>query len=471
MNVFVNNQGIINKKKKKASYNFDYNGLLRTIELFDTVLMMLPFALCWFLYYSNKIISPYHNKGNWLVIAIYMILFIMFGRIYEGFLISMRRSSEIAFSQSLASFFADAIMYLIILLLTKKFVSLVPLLLVFCTQIILAIACAHLLQFWFFHTFEAKRTAVVYDERQGMEAMIKEYGLDRRFKILRTVSASECLSNKFKPINDVDVIFLFGVHSHDRNIILKRCISRGIDVYMLPCIGDILVSGAQKMHLFYLPMLRASRYSPSPEYAFVKRLFDIVASALAIVITSPVMLITTAAVKLNDGGPVLYKQRRLTKDRKEFTILKFRSMRVDAEKDGIARLSTGDNDDRITPVGRLIRKTRIDELPQLINILKGDMSVVGPRPERPEIAYQYEKELPEFALRLQVKAGLTGYAQVYGKYNTSPYDKLQMDLMYISNAGIWEDLSIMFATIKILFMKESTEGVAEGQTTASAENH
>ena len=156
----------------------------------------------------------------------------------------------------------------------------------------------------------------------------------------------------------------------------------------------------------------------------------------------------------------------MIKDRKEFYVLKFRSMRVDAEKDGVARLSTGDNDDRITPVGKVIRKFRLDELPQLINILEGSMSIVGPRPERPEIAEQYEKELPEFALRLQAKAGLTGYAQVYGKYNTEPYDKLMMDLMYISNPSFTEDLKIMFATIKVLFEPESTDGVDEGKTTA-----
>jgi len=147
-------------------------------------------------------------------------------------------------------------------------------------------------------------------------------------------------------------------------------------------------------------------------------------------------------------------------------VLKFRSMRVDAEKDGVARLSSGDKDDRITPIGKVIRKVRIDELPQLFNILFGDMSIVGPRPERPEIAEQYVKELPEFELRLQAKAGLTGYAQVYGKYNTTPYDKLQMDLMYIASPSVLADLKIMFATIKILFMPESTEGIAEGTTTA-----
>ena len=191
------------------------------------------------------------------------------------------------------------------------------------------------------------------------------------------------------------------------------------------------------------------------------------ACGLATVILSPVFLVTAIAIKANDGGPVFYKQTRLTKDGKLFDVLKFRSMRVDAEKDGVARLSTGDQDDRITPVGRFIRKVRIDELPQLLNILKGDMTICGPRPERPELAAQYERELPEFRLRLQAKAGLTGYAQVYGKYNTTPYDKLMMDLMYIAHPSFWQDLQIMFATVKILFMRESTEGVAAGQTTAA----
>ena len=179
------------------------------------------------------------------------------------------------------------------------------------------------------------------------------------------------------------------------------------------------------------------------------------------------MLLTAIAIKIYDRGPVFYKQCRLTKDGKEFYVLKFRSMAVDAEQDGVARLSTGENDSRITPVGKVIRKTRIDELPQFINILKGEMSVVGPRPERPEIAREYEKELPEFSLRLQAKAGLTGYAQVYGKYNTSPYDKLQMDLMYLAKPSLWEDLRIMFATVKILFIPDSTEGIEEGQIIAS----
>ena len=193
-------------------------------------------------------------------------------------------------------------------------------------------------------------------------------------------------------------------------------------------------------------------------YRFVKRGFDIVASAVGLVVLSPLMLLSASLIKAYDGGPVLYKQVRLTKNGKRFKIIKFRSMRVDAEEDGVARLSTGDRDPRITPVGHFLRSCRLDELPQLINILRGDMSVVGPRPERPEIAAEYEKLLPDFKLRLQVKAGLTGYAQVYGKYNTNPCEKLKLDLLYINEMNVLTDVELIFHTFRILFSKESTEG-------------
>ena len=271
-------------------------------------------------------------------------------------------------------------------------------------------------------------------------------------------------------LDDVEVVFLNDVRSIDRNEILKYCVERDIEVYMTPRIGDTIMSSARSIHMFHLPMLLVERYRPSPLYLFAKRCFDIFASLVAITVFSPVLLVTAIAIKLNDGGPVFYTQERLTKNAKRFKIYKFRSMRVDAEKDGVARLSTGDQDDRITSVGRFIRKVRIDELPQLFNILKGDLSVVGPRPERPEIAAQYEKDMPEFRLRLQAKAGLTGYAQVYGKYNTRPYDKLKMDLIYISHPSVVEDLRICFATVKILFMPESTEGFTEEQHTAIEES-
>ena len=189
---------------------------------------------------------------------------------------------------------------------------------------------------------------------------------------------------------------------------------------------------------------------------------DLVIAVLGLVITSPILLIVAVCIKVCDGGPVFFFQERCTLGGKVFRICKFRSMIVDAEKDGKSRPAT-DDDDRITPVGKVIRKTRIDELPQLFNVLKGDMSIVGPRPERVEHVEIYTKEIPEFVYRMKVKGGLTGYAQVYGKYNTTAYDKLKMDLMYIENYSFLLDVKLILMTIKVMFMKASTEGFSEKQ--------
>lgn len=441
--------------------------LLRAVKLFNAILVTIPFGIAWYWFYSDTVAAPYYNKGNWVVIALFFILYITYGRVYEAFRITLSRISELIGSQLLALIISDTIMYAVTWLLTKHFPEVVPMFGVLAIQFFLSAVWCLMAHRWYFGVFRAKRTAIIYDMREGMEHLISEYGLDHKFDVRATASVQDALNNTLDILNGVDVVFLCGVHSHERNIILKQCIVRNVQVYVIPRIGDVIMSGAEQMHMFHLPMLRVGRYNPNPEYLFIKRAFDILVSGVALIALSPIMLAVAIAIKATDGGPAFYKQCRLTKDGKRFDVLKFRSMRVDAEKDGVARLSTGDNDDRITPVGKFIRKCRLDELPQLINILVGDMSLVGPRPERPEIAVQYHDELPEFALRLQAKAGLTGYAQVYGKYNTTPYDKLQMDLMYIANPSFVEDLKIMFATVKILFIPESTEGVAQGQTTAT----
>lgn len=430
------------------------------VKLGNVALITLPFLVVWFHFYADRTASPYYYWGNWVVVALFFVLYILFCRIYDGFLISINRISEIVYSQALSSVISDFLLYAVICLLSKRLVNPLPLFGALVVQVLLSGLWAYCAHRWYFSKFPAKRTAVIYDVREGLERLVEEYGLEKKFKIQIAMNVQQALANK-ELLNRMETVFLSGIHSHDRNILLKYCVEKDINVYVIPRIGDVLMSGAQSMHMFHLPMLQVGRYHPSPVYLFLKRGFDILASGIATVIMSPVFAATAIAIKRYDGGPVFYKQQRLTKDGKIFEVLKFRSMRVDAEKDGVARLSTGDKDDRITPVGRFIRKVRIDELPQLLNILKGDMTICGPRPERPEIAAQYEEELPEFRLRLQAKAGLTGYAQVYGKYNTTPYDKLVMDLMYIAHPSFLQDLQIMFATVKILFMKESTEGFAQ----------
>ncbi len=250
-----------------------------------------------------------------------------------------------------------------------------------------------------------------------------------------------------------------------RNHILKYCFEHSIRTYILPKISDIMLRGADDINLFDSPLLLARNQGFTFEQKVMKRTMDIILSLIGIVLTSPLMLLTALAILIQDGAPVIHKQTRLTMGGKEFCVYKFRSMIKDAEKDGVARLSA-EKDVRVTPVGKVIRRVRLDELPQLFNILKGDMSLVGPRPERPQIAAEYREYMPEFDYRLKVKGGLTGFAQIYGKYNTTPYDKLKLDLMYIENYSFRLDLKLIFMTVKILFMKESTEGVAEGQTTA-----
>lgn len=440
---------------------------LRTIKLLNIIMITIPFAVCWESYYNCRIASHYGYKGTLVIILLYALMYINMVRVYEGLQVSLKRISEMVYSQVLSFLFADGFIYLVIWLLAKRFLNILPGIACIAVQVIASVVWSFAAHKIYFKVCSAQKTAIVFETREGLESIISEYEMEKKFDVQLTLQAKECLCD-LSVLDDYKTVFLSGVHSHDRNIILKYCVERDIRLYIIPRVGDVIMSGAKQMHMFHLPMLRVGRYNPNPEYVIIKRIFDIIASSAAIIILSPIMAVTAIAIKAYDGGPALYKQVRLTKDGKEFEILKFRSMRVDAEANGIARLSTGDNDDRITPVGHIIRKIRFDELPQLFNILKGELSIVGPRPERPEIAAQYCEEMPEFNLRLQAKAGLTGYAQVYGKYNTTPYDKLQMDLMYIAKPSIWEDLNICFATIKILFMPESTEGVAEGQITAMA---
>ena len=185
-------------------------------------------------------------------------------------------------------------------------------------------------------------------------------------------------------------------------------------------------------------------------------------SLIALIVLSPILVITAIAIKLEDHGDIFFTQDRCTIDGRVFKIYKFRSMIMDAEKDGRPH-PAGEKDDRITKVGHIIRACRVDELPQLINILKGDMSIVGPRPERVEHVKLYTEQIEEFPFREKVKGGLTGYAQVYGRYNTTALDKLKLDLIYITNYSILLDIQIIFETVKILFRKESTEGFSEEQ--------
>ena len=443
--------------------------IIRLIKLLDIIAVTAVFGGVWMHFYASNVYRiPFYNKGNWVVIALFLVTYYYLAHLYQGFYIHISRVSEIIYAQDLAAALADAFLFAVTVLLSRRIPNVLPMLLCLLGQSGVSFCWSSLAHRWYFSHFERKKTIIIFDEMEGLEDLIAENGLDKRYDVIDTIGI-DAVDQQYidRELPKSSVVFLCCVHSHERNQIIKFCVENHISIFVIPRIGDVLMSGAQKMHLMRLPMLLVNHYSPAPEYLLLKRMLDIVISAATLIILSPLMLILALIIR-SDGGTAFYRQVRLTKDGKEFHILKFRSMKINAEEDGIAKLSTGERDDRITAIGHFIRACRMDELPQLINILKGDMSIVGPRPERPEIAAQYRETLSEFDLRLQCKCGLTGYAQVYGKYNSTPYDKLLMDLMYIAQPSLAEDVKICLATVKILFIKESTEGVAEGQTTAEA---
>ncbi len=445
--------------------------ILYLFKILITLSVTGSMFLTWFFYYNPNINLPFFEKGHYLMTVVFMVIYLVFTRVYGGFMVGTASVLDLIFSQIIAIGFTVASSYAIFTLLSYELVNPVPLIIFFAIFSIVAALWCYLADKVYFSLHKPKKTIVIFGNKESYESLKGVKGMTKRFIVEETYDSEKTTLNfLFEKIQGFDAVFMCGVPSDYRNEILKYCIAKGISCYIKPKISDTIIRGGKTIQMMNVPVYRCKRGETGLVYLVIKRFFDIVLSLIAIVISSPFMLVTAAAIKFYDGGKVFYRQVRLTKDGKEFEVIKFRSMIQDAEKDGVARLAK-DGDDRITPVGKIIRMLRLDELPQLFNILKGDMSFVGPRPERPEIAKQYEKDMPEFALRLQVKAGLTGYAQVYGKYNTPPYDKVQMDLMYVANQSIVEDLKLMLMTFKILFIPSSTEGVSADQTTARKENN
>lgn len=450
------------RKEKLALYLFK-GGI---IALFSAVLYFV-----WTTYYNPLAPTPFYRLGNYLMLALFVAIYTSFVNVYGGFAVGTSPVADIAFSQIIAVGFLQGFSYVLFSLLSYRLVSIWPFVGMFVVFSIVAVLWSLAANKVYFTIHIPKKTIVLFGNVDSYYSLKNIRSLKNRFNVVRTFNCEKTsLQELFESLKTVDAIFLCGVPSDYRNEVVKFCIANDKVAYVKPKISDTIIRGGKTIQLLNIPVYRCKRKDNSGLlYQIIKRALDIILSLIAIVISSPFMIGTAIAIKAYDRGPALYKQVRLTKNGKEFSVLKFRSMIQDAEKDGVARLAK-DGDDRITPVGKFIRMTRLDELPQLFNILKGDMSFVGPRPERPEIARQYETDMPEFALRLQVKAGLTGYAQVYGKYNTPPYDKVQMDLMYIANQSLLEDLRLMLMTFKIVFIPSSTEGVDSNQTTAKRQN-
>lgn len=440
--------------------------ILFFLSLLNIILMTVLFGVFWYKYFAGTMYAyRFYRRGNYAVILLYAVFLMFFCRMYGAMKIGQLRRVEVILSQYLSIFIANLITYMIICLLAFRMINIFP-------AVVMTFGDFAITTIWSFcagciygRIFKSWKILLIYGERPATDLFYKVEERRDKYAISDVININEGMDAIAEKVKDFEAVIIGDINARQRNDVLKYCYGNGIRAYVIPKISDIILMGSDRIHIFDTPFLLAKGYSLSFDQRFWKRALDLALAVPVFILTSPIMLLTTAAIKLYDGGSVLYKQVRCTQNGKEFEIYKFRSMVEGAESDGVAKLARK-GDARITPVGRFIRATRIDELPQLYNIIVGDMSFVGPRPERPEIIRQYVQDMPEFEFRMRVKAGLTGFAQIYGKYNTIPYDKLKLDLFYIENYSVWLDIKLILMTLKVLLKKESTEGIGEEQVTA-----
>ncbi len=422
------------------------------------------FGFLWIRFYGIDYPVATFKEADNLMILLYAAIMYAFTSLFGGYKFGHLTIMDLIYSQALGMMVTNFITYGVMCLALREIVFPAKMIALCLYEMIFIILYNIFVYMIERKLYPPRKLLLIYGDK-GPGEMKKMFGTRKdKFAIIGEVFHEESLDKIKEMMEGSDGVILHRVNSDKRDAILRICYSEDIRAYIVPNIGDIVVYCCGDTHLFDTPVLITKEHGLNYVETIIKRFFDIVMSLVMIVIFSPLMLIIALAVKLYDGGPVIYKQVRVTKNGKRFNIYKFRSMIVDSEKQG-ARLA-GKNDSRITPVGQVIRNLHVDELPQFINVLKGDMSMVGPRPERPEIINKYIKDIPEFNYRLKVKAGLTGYSQVYGRYNTTAYNKLKMDILYIENFSILMDIKILLLTFKILFKKENSEGLPDGQTSA-----
>lgn len=432
--------------------------------LFSTVVMIgvgSIYAYAWIGYYNRYILqTPFFRRGNWVIVLLYIVLLAFFMNTYGGFKIGYLKKTNLIYSQGISIVFSNIFVYFQIAVIDKRFVLPTYIILMTFADLAFVFALTLLFHYVYKHMFPPRKMLLIAGDKKDYHLRDKINSREDKYEICEEISYHLGIDELKSAIDKYDGVIVGDMPSHERNQIIKYCYNVDKRSYSVPKISDILLRSSDEMNLFDTPLLLSRNLGLTLEQQWLKRCEDIFFSAFMLIFFSPIFLIASIGIKSTDGGPIFYKQERLTKDGKIFMIYKFRTMVVDAEKKSGPVLAS-EKDSRILPIGRFLRATRMDELPQILNILKGEMSLVGPRPERPMLAKEIEEDIPEFSYRLKVKAGLTGYAQVYGKYNTNSYDKLKLDLTYIRNYSFLMDLKLIFMTPKIMLLKESTEGIAE----------
>ena len=448
---------------KKLLIKFRYSILfLAKVFMFGILVGLFTSAYFWQYHAATAVYG-----ANFFAIFVYTAVLFFFLRMYGGYNIGYLRKNELSYSIAVSCFFSDAALYIIMCMFSESFLSPFPMLGLCFLQILAGSLLTSVFNRLYFYLYPARQVALLCHDKEAAHSVINKIKTSKERYKLRCVLPDTLEYEKIiKVIRNFESVIIHDIDRETKERIIDYCYNAGKRVYIVPTIQDLIMANSHMTQIFDTTAILCKNHGPSMEERIFKRFLDILVSLAGLIVLSPVMLIVGLIIHFYDGGPAFFTQKRLTEKGKIFTLYKFRSMRTDAEADGKARLAS-QNDDRITPVGKFIRATRLDEIPQLINILKGDMSLVGPRPERPEIAEEYQKIYPAFKYRLKMKAGLTGNAQVNGRYNTSPLDKLLLDLTYIQNFSILSDFKILLKTFKIIFMPDSAEGFSEEKTDLS----
>lgn len=444
----------------KATVPYEHRHLVSLAAAAVLLLLLTAgFGVIWQSCYADTIVQPFFRRGNWAVIWIYAVLLVILFRAYDCLRYGYLKGVHLICNQCIAVGIANGITYLQISVIGRRLLSTLPLLLLTLGDILLILGWAAIMKRLYFRLYPPRRLVIVYGSRRAAELVLKMSSRVDKYMICESVDMAEGFAAVCTQIRGYEGVILCELPADARNDLLEYCYAVGLRVYIAPDIPDIMLRGAEEIRLFDTPLLLCRNTGLSPGQRLCKRVMDVVIAGGLLLATAPLWLICAAAIRLEDGGDVIYRQQRLTEGGKLFDVLKFRSMIPDAEQEGRAVTAT-EQDKRITRVGKVLRRFRLDELPQLWNILKGDMSLVGPRPERPQLAEAYTQACPEFGFRLRVKAGLTGYAQVIGTYDTRPADKLKMDLMYIEQYSLLLDLRILLMTVKTALLPHATNEAA-----------
>ena len=452
----------MNRQRKGKQFE-QYKRLVKFLgSVIIVAVELILYYYVWMNYYNRNMTIAFWRRGNWLIIGEYLALLLLLHRMYGGLKVGIYKYWNLVYSHMISIIGVNAFSYVQVVLFDKKMHNPTALIILTIVDFLVVMVWALAFKKVYAFLFPRKQLLLVYGDKSMFHLMGRIDSREDKYEITKTISIDEGIGTIIGQAGEYDGVIIGDIPSEKRNELMKRCYAGNIRSYTVPKISDILLRTSVELNIFDSPLYLSRNIEGLPwDQQVLKRFEDILISGLMLIATSPFFLIIALLLKCTDKGPVFYTQTRLTLNGKEFQIYKFRTMVVDAEKKS-GPVKAGDKDPRILPVGHFLRATRLDELPQLLNILKGDMSLVGPRPERPELASIITKNIPEFEYRLKVKAGLTGYAQIYGKYCTTSYDKLKLDLTYIRNYSFWMDLKLILMTPKVLFMKESTEGFEEG---------